>query len=192
VSEGGLEPRSSRVFPDSALEYAGRGEIPCSGVHANMLAGTSQPVSSGLARLRPQDRGRRHSLRRECRAPAKSAGALPVACGSRCAMQRAPRSADLCTGRPPRQADDTGVSTTAAGPESARDIRRSAVSDLRTLWSSRPRITGCREWPPVGLGRRAGPLNRMPLPGRLIRSSGPDACCRVWPTGCLSGEAGCA
>jgi len=32
VSEGGLEPGNPRIFPDSALEYAGRGEIPGSGI----------------------------------------------------------------------------------------------------------------------------------------------------------------
>ena len=28
MSKGGLEPGNPRIFPDSALEYAGGGEIP--------------------------------------------------------------------------------------------------------------------------------------------------------------------
>jgi hypothetical protein len=142
VSEGDLNPEVRAFSPILRLSTQVGEKSPVRGVHANLLAGTPQPVSSGLARLRPQDRGRRHSLRRECRAPAKSAGALPVACGSRCAMQRPPRNADLCTGRPPRQADDTGVSTTAAGPESARDIHRSARTCHLFRPSAGPRRTG--------------------------------------------------
>ncbi len=39
VSEGGLEPGNPRVFPGSALEYAGGGEIPCSWISCGHASG---------------------------------------------------------------------------------------------------------------------------------------------------------
>jgi len=39
VSEGGLEPPWTRIFPDPALEYAGGGEIPCSGISCGHASG---------------------------------------------------------------------------------------------------------------------------------------------------------
>jgi hypothetical protein len=47
---GGLEPPWTRIFPDSALEYAGGGEIPDRGFHAALVAGAPRPTSSGLSR----------------------------------------------------------------------------------------------------------------------------------------------
>ena len=39
VSEGGLEPPWTRILPDPALEYAGGGEIPCSGISCAHASG---------------------------------------------------------------------------------------------------------------------------------------------------------
>jgi hypothetical protein len=49
VSEGGLEPTKSRIFPDSALEYAGGGEIPCPGISCAHASGRG---SAGVKRIR--------------------------------------------------------------------------------------------------------------------------------------------
>jgi hypothetical protein len=66
------------------------------GFHALMLAGTPEPVSSGLADfgLRAAGVG---AIPGVTAAPSQSAGALPVGYSSRCAIQWAPGSADLCT-----------------------------------------------------------------------------------------------
>ena len=46
VSEGGLEPGNPRVFPGSALEYAGGEKSPVRGFHAAMVAGALRLLSS--------------------------------------------------------------------------------------------------------------------------------------------------
>jgi len=40
VSEGGLESGRARIFPYSALEYAGGEKSPNRGFHASVVAGT--------------------------------------------------------------------------------------------------------------------------------------------------------
>ena len=139
VSGGGLEHTKPRIFPDSALEYAGGGEIPCSGISCAHASGhRPSPCQAGSPSAAPGLRAQAPS-RRDCRAPAQSTGALPVGYGSRRAVQRAPRSADLWTwtaaGVSPRRA-------VAAGPESARDIRRSARIGQPGLVLRLPRISG--------------------------------------------------
>jgi hypothetical protein len=59
VSEGGLEHTNPRIFPDSALEYAGGGEIPCSGISCAHASGHAPARVKRARRLRPQGRGRR-------------------------------------------------------------------------------------------------------------------------------------
>jgi hypothetical protein len=109
VSEG-LEHAKSRIFPDSALEYAGGEKSPVRGFHALMLAGTPQPVSSGLA---------------GCGPGAAGAGAIPGVTAARLHSQPGrsrpvtavgvPSNQRLTAlisapGRPPAQTEDTGGS----------------------------------------------------------------------------------
>jgi hypothetical protein len=51
VSEGGLEPRKARIFPDSALEYAGWGEIPDSGISCAHGSGRGTALVNQTPRL---------------------------------------------------------------------------------------------------------------------------------------------
>ena len=121
VSEGGLEYTKSCIFPDSALEYAGGGEIPCSGISCAHASGHARARVKRARRLRPQGRG--HHPWRDCRAPAQSAEALPI---TAVGVPSNGRLAALipALGRPPAQTGDTGGS---GGLESARDIRRSGA-----------------------------------------------------------------
>ena len=59
MSEGGLEHTKSRIFPDFALEYAGGGEIPCSGISCAHASGHAPARVKRLAGW-PQGHGRRH------------------------------------------------------------------------------------------------------------------------------------
>jgi hypothetical protein len=95
VSEGGLEHTKSRIFPDSALEYADGGEIPSSGISCAHASGHDWARVKWARRLWRQ--GRAGAIPGVTAASRRSAGALPVGYGSRRAVQRAPRSADLCT-----------------------------------------------------------------------------------------------
>jgi hypothetical protein len=74
VSEGGLERTNPRFFPGSALEYAGGGEIPCSGISCAHASGRARARVKRARRPRLQGRGRRRHPRRDCHALAQSAG----------------------------------------------------------------------------------------------------------------------
>jgi hypothetical protein len=88
---GGLEHTKSRIFPDSALEYADGGEIPCSGISCEHGSGSAPARVKRASRLRPGAAGA-GAIRGVTAAPARSAGAVPVGYGSRRGIQWAPRS----------------------------------------------------------------------------------------------------
>src|SRR6202035_2941798 len=54
------------IFPGSALEYTGGGEIPCSGISCAHASGRARARVERARRLRPQGRGRHPRL--DCRA----------------------------------------------------------------------------------------------------------------------------
>jgi hypothetical protein len=70
VGEEGLESTNPRFFPDSALEYAGGGEIPYSRISCARASGPSWARVKQSPLSRPQGRGRvlGRCPRRDCRA----------------------------------------------------------------------------------------------------------------------------
>ena len=122
VSEGGLEPKSSRVFPDSALEYIDGGEVPCSGSSCEHASGHTPARVERLAGC-----GRR----------APGAGAIPGMTAARLHSQPGRSRSVTAVGLPsdgclvalisalgrPLAAAPTYDTVAAAGPESACDIR---------------------------------------------------------------------
>jgi hypothetical protein len=104
---GGLEPRSSRVFPDSALEYADGGEIPCWVISCAHASGRAPARVKRARRLWPW----------------AGAGAIPGVTAARLRSQPGrsrsvtavgvPSNGRLAAlisalGRPPARTDDTG------------------------------------------------------------------------------------
>ena len=149
MSEGGLEPGNPRVFPGSALEYAGGGEIPGSGISCAHASGHA----SARVKHNPLSRPRAATPGVTAARLAKSAGVLPVSHDSRHAGPWPP-SARL-TSR-----------TVAAGPESARDIRRSG---LQSVWHE---IRRCRARMIVRRSRRPLCAWARPAEGLLIAAPG--------------------
>jgi hypothetical protein len=56
IDTGGTVPDLNSLFPDSALEYAGGGEIPCSGISCARASGHAPASVKRARRLPPRGR----------------------------------------------------------------------------------------------------------------------------------------